>query len=578
MKFAALRSLIINHLSFLILFLFSAFYFLSSATSAHAAAPTITPTQTKSAAVAANTNPDVPNNLHNWTNWTQSVMIEVMSALTCQIAGVDPVNPKQSCLGADQKTGKIGFLPSPQEGGAIGFMGNMIATLYTPPLHTADYFQNLAQNFGISKKTYAQTTGTGFQSLTPLIGIWSAFRNIVYLLLVIVFVVIGLAVMLRVKIDPRTVMTIQNQIPKIIIGILAVTFSFAIAGFLIDMMWVLIYLSFGIISGISKEAAVSVANLNPTLLQKSSVLGMMGDINGMVTGVAWNGGEVIKQILNIAPTIHSFNAFSDISWFQLNILSTFGLSFGNLDIFNHLINIGSVLSSLALSWHILTLPPASGAGTNLGFFQNMPIALPLMIAWYEVVNISARTFLPFLIIFLVVFIAVFIALFRLWFSLLMSYIFILLDVVLAPFWIIGGIIPGSPISLSGWLRDIGANLLAFPATLILLLLGKVFVNAFSTTQNPFLPPLLGDIGPTTNNMLGSLIGIGFILVTPNIVSILKQMLKAPKVDTSSVTQSIAAGAGVPMAGIRSTGAYFARSQQIGARGGWTGTLRNIFKF
>src|SRR3989344_5216459 len=102
-----------------------------------------------------NTTSDVSNNLHNWT---QNVMIEVMSALTCQLAGVDPTNPKQSCLGIDSASGKIGFLPSPQEGGAIGFMGNMIATLYTPPLHTADYFKNLAQNFGISKKTYAQTT------------------------------------------------------------------------------------------------------------------------------------------------------------------------------------------------------------------------------------------------------------------------------------------------------------------------------------------------------------------------------------------------------------------------------------
>src|SRR3990167_10044976 len=235
MKFAALRSLIINHLSFLILFLFSAFYFLSSATSAHAAAPTITPTQTKSAAVAANTNPDVPNNLHNWT---QNVMIEVMSALTCQLAGVDPVNPKQSCLGADQATGKIGFLPSPQEGGAIGFMGNMITMLYTPPLHTIDYIQNLAQNFGITKPAFARLAdyedtpgtpadtgptvdfGTGFYAISPLMNIWTAFRNIAYMLFVLVFVIIGVAIMLRIRIDPRTVMTIQNQIPKLIIGIL----------------------------------------------------------------------------------------------------------------------------------------------------------------------------------------------------------------------------------------------------------------------------------------------------------------------------------------------------------------------
>src|SRR3989338_9194661 len=277
MRKSALRSFFIFHFSFLIFILFSIFYLLSSA------APAYTTSQAHSASSGqanypvANTNPDVPNNLHNWT---QNVMIEVMSALTCQLAGVDPINPQQGCLGIDSKSGKIGFLPSAvsgqANGGAIGFMGNMIATLYTPPLHTSDYFQNLAQNFGISKKTYAQNTGAGFQGLTPLIGVWSAFRNIVYLFLVIVFVVIGLAIMLRVKIDPRTVMTIQNQIPKIIIGILAVTFSFAIAGFLIDLMWVFIYLIFGIFSGMSPEIARSVAGLNPTAMQGSSPMGVQG--------------------------------------------------------------------------------------------------------------------------------------------------------------------------------------------------------------------------------------------------------------------------------------------------------------
>ena len=53
-----------------------------------------------------NTNPDVPNNLHNWT---QTVLIEVISATSCMITGIDPSNPNQACLGIDQKTKKIGF-------------------------------------------------------------------------------------------------------------------------------------------------------------------------------------------------------------------------------------------------------------------------------------------------------------------------------------------------------------------------------------------------------------------------------------------------------------------------------------
>ena len=93
---------------------------------------------TQSQYMTPNTNPDVPKNLHTYT---QSAMLEVMSAMLCQLAGVDPVNPKQECLGVDTKTNKIGFVKN--GGGLLGVVQHMIAVLYTPPLHTGDYFKYL---------------------------------------------------------------------------------------------------------------------------------------------------------------------------------------------------------------------------------------------------------------------------------------------------------------------------------------------------------------------------------------------------------------------------------------------------
>jgi len=555
---------ILSKVSIIFFFLFSFFFFLVSPSLAQTK---ITPTHSASSGQAnypvTNTNPDVPNTLHNWT---QNVMIEVMSALTCQIAGVDPVNPKQSCLGADQKTGKIGFLQKTglpagalaQEGGAIGFMGNMISTLYTPPLHSADYFKDLAQNFGISKKTYAQQTGTGFDGLTPLIGIWAAFRNIVYLLLVIVFVVIGLAIMLRVKIDPRTVMTIQNQIPKIIIGILAVTFSFAIAGFLIDMMWVLIYLIYGIISGISPEIAKSVAGLNPASIQGETALGVAGKIStGGIFGIASNtahgltdvfknliGAERCNSILNcLSATLNPFNF----------VLRPTGIGFNAFDLIYDLI---SWTAGSAMFWKIAHTPNPEG-GTPfisdiIGAFTlgaKTVGALGAGAAVSAATQYLLREAIPSIIIYLIIFIALLTALLRLWFTLLMAFVQILLAVVLAPFWIIGGIVPGSPISLSGWLKDIGSNLLAFPTVIAMFMLGNVFMYSFTNPApgvQPFVPPLIGNpIGnPGEPSLIGSLIGLGILLITPNVVNLLKQMLKAPKTETG-LGKAFAPGLAVP---------------------------------
>lgn len=497
----------------------------------------------------SNTNSDVPNNLHYST---QSIAIEIMSTIICQLSGIDPINPKQSCLGIDQKSGKIGFLPSQKTGGAIGYMGTMITALYTPPLHTADYFQNLASNFGISKKSYAATPGAGFNSLSPLMSIWVAFRNIVYLILVIIFVAIGLAIMLRLKIDPRTVMTIQNQIPKIIVGVLAVTFSFAIAGFLIDLMWVLIYLSYGIFTTIPGFDA---AHFNPVSIQGKNALEVAGQIGGggiagITDHIATKGVDVINKILGIAPVSNNWNPFNGqitspldfLSWLN-SITNVFGFGF-NLSPASWLINVVSAGLSLFVGFKWMGLQSPSVMGITPGWLGQILIAAPWMYGVYIGANVLIRELLPYLILYLVILVALLTALFRVWFTLIMAYIQILLGVVLAPFWIIGGVIPGSQISLSGWLKNMVANLLAFPVTLIMFMLGSIFIYKFGETQvqGQFVPPLIGD--PMSTNTIGTLIGFGVLLMTPNVVNLLKQILKVPKMDTG-IGKALAPGLAVP---------------------------------
>ena len=80
--------------------------------------PSVATSQNQNNYAAPNTNPDVPKNLHTYT---QNVLIETMAAVACQLAGVDPTTPDGRCLGPDPKTGKIGYVEN--GGGAIGFMG-----------------------------------------------------------------------------------------------------------------------------------------------------------------------------------------------------------------------------------------------------------------------------------------------------------------------------------------------------------------------------------------------------------------------------------------------------------------------
>ena len=132
--------------------------------------------------------------------------------------------------------------------GAIGATSSMIAGLYrNPPASGVVYVADVMKRFNVVGPVYAQT-GTGYDALSPILPVWKAFRNFAYAFFAMVFIAIGLAVMFRMKLDPRTTLTIQSAIPRIIVGLLLLSFSYAIAGLLIDLMYVMIAL-LGVIFG-----------------------------------------------------------------------------------------------------------------------------------------------------------------------------------------------------------------------------------------------------------------------------------------------------------------------------------------
>lgn len=131
----------------------------------------------------------------------------------------------------DVLDGKVtGWVP----GGMLGVTGNFIASVLNPPVSGISYIADTYHSF-LGQPTYAQSD-SGFQGLQPILPIWRGFRNVVYALSSLVFIILGIMIMLRVKISPQAVITIQNAIPQLITTIIFVTFSYAIAGLMIDLM------------------------------------------------------------------------------------------------------------------------------------------------------------------------------------------------------------------------------------------------------------------------------------------------------------------------------------------------------
>lgn len=482
-----------------------------------------------------NADPSVPRNLHTFA---QSVLIEVLAAVTCQAIGIDPIDPTTSCLGVNPATHQLGYIPiSPQTGqqaqvgGILGVSVNMVAAMYTPTTSTSDYFQSLAADFGIVKTAHAAQKN-GFEGLRPVLGLWTVSRNVSYFLLIIAFLFIGIGVMLRIKIDPRTVMTIQNQIPRVIIAIILITFSYAIAAVMIDGMWAITYAGINLISDATNTTIPC-----STGAVKVSVQATQG---------------ILQTPLAYMNAIFAGDCVSD------------GTQSGLLILTNQVAaSIGSVVQNAVNSFLVSDLKSGdcsiwSGSGLKACVSQAFAVFLEWLIR---------------IAMLLVVFVALVTALFRVWWSLLKAYVQLLIYVFIAPIYIVFGLAPGRPLGFERWMRGFFANLIAFPLTAYLFVAAKVASDLYdSNAQDKFIPPLIGN--PAAGGF-GILIAFGFIMLAPTIVDLMKEKMKAPATKQGGQLAAGFMGAAAMAAAVpKKTWQHWnRRNPQTGAPLGWLANVR-----
>lgn len=478
----------------------------------------------------------------------QKLMIDVMSAMSCQIAGIDAAYPNKACYGEKPNlvNGQVS-LKNTNNLGLIGLTMQGIKLTFTPIATPNTYFRDLAQNFGFVKHTYADTAtqcadggsfgqGVGYCQLHPLLQIWSVIRNLAYLGFVIVFMFVGFAIMLRVKLNPNTVVSIQSTIPKIIIALILITFSYAIAGFLVDMM----YVSIGVITQLGAEIdpiSININNSNQTNAGMNSVLSTiqgdnpisfanqmvglggtasstahaLGDAAGSLIGSFGQGGTIIAAIIGGLAGSKVATALGS------------GLQVGGAIV-------GTAIAAITGQPELIPAFSMGGAtiagalGKVIGFSAGVTSAI----------NNSSGTvaWIGYVAAVLILFVGVLISLARLWLTLLMAYITILLDVVFAPFWILLAVVPKSKFTFTSWIKDMIANLAVFPMIIGIFVIAKVFIDAFNAGVGKgelFAPPLvgLGSLNDGANTMQG-IIGLGFIFMAPNLLNISRSIFGAPK--------------------------------------------------
>ncbi len=386
--------------------------------------------------------------------FTDLLVSNMFHSFSCLASGASTIG--QPCLNyqfSKNAQGNLQGVPVLSQvnlsGGILGGTTSLIGILYDdPPVRTAHYLASVGQGLGIVKEANAQVIGSGANVLSPILTLWQVSRNISYLIMIIIFIVIGVMIMLRNKINPQTVITAQAALPGLVIGLIMITFSYFLAGVITDTSFLGTNIVGAYFSTVKKE---SPANLVEDLKGQSS-LKVFSEYTGIVS-IGW-AKDAVDSILDQIPfgTQVTLRSIASLVAAQF-MLPIGGLAGGQ----------GQVIAGLA-STLFVNLSPDGVIGTVLHM-------MAIVILIY--------------------------AMLRLLFRLIQSYLQIIFLTISAPFQFLAASLPGRQGIATGWVFSLLGHALAFPAVIAVF----YFVSFILGSYNPSSVFKTSDAGPVYYNFV-----------------------------------------------------------------------------
>ncbi len=509
--------------------------------------PTPPPT---SSPTATSRSPEPPST----TNWdpfkqvafTGNGLINMASCIGANIPFGTDGCPGVS-VGEDGKPETLVFYNG-EGGGALGTGTHFIAQMYeNPPASGIQYMASAIKGgVNIGKPAYAQVGGSGAGVIEPVQKIWQVFRNVAYLAFVIVFVVAGFMIMLRAKLNPQTVVSIQTALPGLVVGLILVTFSYFISGLIIDLAFVGSHIV-GILflSQIGGDTVPSAIGHVQNLLNTQNAVQMFSNFifSGHLWGGAWNIGTSLYS--TVTPDIGSKISVGILGALAacLNPVSIAAISAGTIFGFGVL---GGVTTAAAICGGGAALGTGAGGG----------------------IIISG-------IVYLILLFGLLQAVFRLLFSLIGAYVSIVLNTIFSPFIILWSSVPGNGGVLGLWWKSLLANVLIFPTVFGAFLLVASILGVGGNWHLDANPKVVGEFTQTLPLFGGSGVGFiqvilayGLLMAIPGIPGLVRNLLHAEtnQIIGQATDRGFRGGAGVTGTAIQ-TSPILVRGLQPAAEAG-----------
>jgi hypothetical protein len=157
---------------------------------------------------------------------------------TCKIEG----SAAEDCADLDNiQRNDTGFRDSRVAGTLLGLTNYLEGTArYEPiPVNLAYWWNDNVNRVPFAGKALAADIEYSGPFLSTVLGVWKLTRNIAYGLMALVMLVIGFMIITQKKIGGQLAVTAQLALPRIVIALILITFSYPIGAFGASMAYVL---------------------------------------------------------------------------------------------------------------------------------------------------------------------------------------------------------------------------------------------------------------------------------------------------------------------------------------------------
>jgi|GEM_PF-6112270 len=368
-----------------------------------------------------------------------------------------------------------GQIVTKTEPGAIGSIYTLMGSLYKEkPASVEVWAQDLRSR--VDPTVYAQSNsetynpGSGYNLLRPILSLWQASRNVVYVLYIVILVAISFLIVFRNKLGGKESVTLFNALPSIVISLLLVTFSYPLSAIFID------FITVG--SGVVYGTLVGGADSPGAFLRTSTF---------KTTPVAPQlpGSSSISSEVDATKDLQIDDKFVSVWWI-------FGTS-------------GIYLDSTA------------GAGSIVP--QDVPI---ISEGLSQIINSIAGGSLPSILLTLVFAFAAFSASINVFFKLLKEYVMLTIYPLASPFIFLLSAIPGQESQISKYFARLLAASLSFISVYAIFLIAIIIArDGVAIGDIAWTPPLLGygasqGAGQSSlvNNIIRPLLAYAMIISAP----------------------------------------------------------------